>query len=82
MIVFAIKLIISNHYFHIVILNSFLFPSVKESSLILLQSVPPHIKTDEIRHKLIQEVEGPLSIHELHIWQLAGDRIVATVHIR
>jgi len=28
------------------------------------------------------QVEGVYEIHEFHIWQLAGNRIVATAHIR
>ena len=31
---------------------------------------------------MIQEVEGVLTVHELHVWQLAGDRIIASAHIR
>ncbi|XP_008823041.1 zinc transporter 1 [Nannospalax galili] len=57
------------------------YPLLKESALILLQTVPKQI---DIRH-LIQElrnVEGVGEVHELHVWQLAGSRIIATAHIK
>ena len=28
------------------------------------------------------QVEGILAVHEFHIWQLAGDRIIASAHVR
>lgn len=49
--------------------------------MILLQTVPTHIQVDEL-HKRLNLVEGVLAIHEFHIWQLAGDRIIASAHIR
>jgi len=27
-------------------------------------------------------VEGVLAVHEFHVWQLAGNRIIASAHIR
>lgn len=55
---------------------------VVESSLILLQSVPDHINMDELERKLLKQIDGVMGIHELHVWQLAGDRIIATAHIK
>ncbi|XP_041355371.1 zinc/cadmium resistance protein-like [Gigantopelta aegis] len=56
-------------------------PLFKESSFILLQSVPSHIQTDRIRGKL-EKLQGIRAVHDLHIWQLAGSHIVASVHVR
>ena len=28
------------------------------------------------------QVEGVLAVHEFHVWQLAGNRIIASAHIR
>lgn len=28
------------------------------------------------------QIDGVLAVHELHVWQLAGDRIIASAHIR
>lgn len=50
--------------------------------MILLQTVPTHIQIDDLKQKLIREVEGVIDVHEFHIWQLAGDRIIASAHIR
>ncbi|XP_062612688.1 proton-coupled zinc antiporter SLC30A1-like isoform X2 [Saccostrea cucullata] len=55
-------------------------PLLKESGFILLQTVPSHISLDGIKEKL-SKVEGVLAVHELHIWQLAGSRIIASAHI-
>ncbi len=30
----------------------------------------------------MEKVEGILAVHEFHVWQLAGDRIIASAHIR
>ncbi|XP_062863700.1 proton-coupled zinc antiporter SLC30A1 [Trichomycterus rosablanca] len=57
------------------------FPLLKESILILLQSVPKHIDMERLDKKL-RSLEGVLAVHELHIWQLSGSRIIATVHIK
>ena len=29
-----------------------------------------------------KQVDGVLAIHEFHVWQLAGNRIIASAHIR
>lgn len=65
----------------IIILRS-LWPLLRDSSLILLQTVPTHIEVDMIQKKLLDKVDGVLAVHEFHIWQLAGDRIIASAHIR
>ncbi|XP_076809498.1 proton-coupled zinc antiporter SLC30A1-like isoform X2 [Clavelina lepadiformis] len=56
-------------------------PLFKKSSLILLQTVPKNISVHAIREK-IERIEGVQEIHEFHIWQLAGDKYVATVHLQ
>ncbi|XP_075386191.1 proton-coupled zinc antiporter SLC30A1 [Tenrec ecaudatus] len=57
------------------------FPLLKESALILLQTVPKQI---DIKHliKELRSVNGVEEVHELHVWQLAGSRIIATAHIK
>ncbi|KAK6488935.1 zinc transporter 1-like [Huso huso] len=57
------------------------YPLLKESALILLQTVPKQIDMQLLNEKL-RNVEGVLAVHELHIWQLAGSRIIATAHIK
>lgn len=58
------------------------WPLLQESALILLQTVPTHIQLDDIQRKLLSQVDGVLAVHEFHVWQLAGDRIIASAHIR
>jgi zinc transporter 1 len=65
----------------VLILNS-VWPLLQESALILLQTVPTHIQIDELQQKLLTQVDGVIAVHEFHIWQLAGDRIIASAHIR
>lgn len=57
------------------------YPLLKESALILLQTVPKQI---DIKHLVreLRDVEGVEEVHELHVWQLAGSRIIATAHIK
>lgn len=57
------------------------YPLLKESALILLQTVPKQINMHRVNEQLLS-LEGVLAIHELHIWQLAGSRIIATAHIK
>lgn len=58
------------------------WPLLTESAMILLQTVPTHIQVDSLRKRLTQEIQGVLAVHEFHVWQLAGDRIIASAHIR
>lgn len=58
------------------------WPLLTESAMILLQTVPTHIEVDSLRRRLTQEIQGVLAVHEFHVWQLAGDRIIASAHIR
>ncbi|XP_027022163.1 zinc transporter 1-like [Tachysurus fulvidraco] len=57
------------------------YPLLKESALILLQTVPKQIDVSRLSARL-RQIEGVLAVHELHIWQLAGSRIIATAHIK
>lgn len=49
--------------------------------MILLQTVPGHIQIEEMKRSLMEEVPQIIGIHEFHVWQLAGDRIIASIHI-
>ncbi|GAA6083421.1 zinc transporter 1a [Tachysurus ichikawai] len=57
------------------------YPLLKKSTLILLQTVPEQIDVSLLSARLHQ-IKGVLAVHELHIWQLAGSRIIATAHIK
>ena len=51
-------------------------PLLKESSMILMQTVPTHLKIQEMQDKLIDQIPGVVSVHEFHVWQLAGSKII------
>lgn len=53
---------------------------VRSTSFILLQGVPPEVSLEDVRSDILS-VEGVLSVHELHIWQLSETKIIASVHI-
>jgi len=63
-----------------VIIFSSALPLVQSTSFILLQGVPPTISLDEVRAAILA-VDGVLSLHELHVWQLSENKIVASVHV-
>ncbi|OCH95797.1 cation efflux protein [Obba rivulosa] len=63
-----------------VIIFSSALPLVRSTSFILLQGVPSTISLDDVREAILA-VEGVLSLHELHIWQLSETKIVASVHV-
>ena len=59
-----------------------MWPLLIESALILLQTVPTHIDVDVLQKKLLERIDGILDVHDFHVWQLTGDRIIASAHVR
>jgi len=55
-------------------------PLVRRCSMILLQSTPSEIEMEKIRGSLFK-VEGIVSIHDFHVWQLVDGMIIASVHV-
>jgi len=64
-----------------IILNSSV-PLLKESSKILLQNVPSHIQMKQLEDRLLNAFPEIIGIHEFHVWQLAGNKIIASVHVK
>ncbi|KAF7309025.1 Cation efflux protein [Mycena kentingensis (nom. inval.)] len=62
------------------IIFSSALPLVRSASFVLLQGVPSTISFDEVRSAILA-VDGVLSLHELHIWQLSESKNVASVHV-
>eukprot|EP00111_Clytia_hemisphaerica_P001909 TCONS_00005367-protein len=56
-------------------------PLLKESSTILLQHVPSHIQLKTLQEKLLVTFPEIRAVHEFHVWQLTGSRIVASLHV-
>ena len=66
----------------VVIISFSTIPLLRESSLVLLQTAPKHISSQDLEEKLTTKIHGVTAVHEFHVWQLAGQRIVASAHIR
>ncbi|NXH09903.1 ZNT10 protein, partial [Bucco capensis] len=63
------------------IILSSAFPLMKETSVILLQMVPKGVNMQLLTDRLTC-VPGVSSLHEVHVWELAGGKIIATLHIK
>ncbi|XP_018362998.1 PREDICTED: zinc transporter 1 [Trachymyrmex cornetzi] len=57
------------------------YPYMKESGLILLQTIPNHINIDCLKRELLVAFPGIVNVHDLHVWQLAKHQAICTVHI-
>ena len=55
-------------------------PLVKSASFILLQGVPTTVSLGGVRDSVLR-IEGVLSVHDLHVWQLNENKNVASLHI-
>jgi cobalt-zinc-cadmium efflux system protein len=53
---------------------------IRESYLILMESVPEHFNLDEIRSAIAQ-VEGVEDVHEMHLWAISSDHYSLTAHV-
>ncbi|REK65621.1 MAG: cation transporter [Brevibacillus sp.] len=53
---------------------------IRESHLILMESVPEKFDLDAIRRD-ISEVEGVEDVHELHLWSISTDHYSLTAHV-
>ncbi|MBE1444601.1 cation diffusion facilitator family transporter [Paenibacillus sp. OAS669] len=53
---------------------------IKESYLILMESVPERFNLDEIRSD-IAKVEGVDDVHEMHFWAISSDHYSLTAHV-
>src|SRR5690606_30244265 len=56
------------------------FKILKESTYILMESVPAKFNLDEIRADL-SEVEGVEDVHEMHLWAISTDHYSLTAHM-
>ncbi|KAF5312547.1 hypothetical protein D9619_003239 [Psilocybe cf. subviscida] len=63
-----------------IIIFSSALPLVRSTSFILLQGVPASVSLEEVKNSILN-VDGVLSLHELHVWQLSENKLVASVHV-
>ncbi|EAT37508.1 AAEL010511-PA, partial [Aedes aegypti] len=64
-----------------VVLMVLSYPYMKESGMILLQTIPNTIDIEIFEQSLLKTFPHVVSVHDLHIWQLSGEKYVATAHI-
>ncbi|KAL1625078.1 hypothetical protein SLS56_007505 [Neofusicoccum ribis] len=55
-------------------------PLTKRSGTILLQSAPPGVRLDDVKHD-IEMIPGVRSVHELHVWRLDQKKAIASAHV-
>jgi len=56
------------------------FKLVMQSTSILLEAVPSHIKLDSVRNSL-KEVKGVSDVHDLHVWTLSSGLYALSAHL-
>ncbi|KAI4497782.1 hypothetical protein M0802_007108 [Mischocyttarus mexicanus] len=57
------------------------YPFMKESTMILLQTIPNHINIDSLKKDLLEAFPQIVDVHDFHVWQLTSQKIILTVHI-
>ncbi|NWR35074.1 ZNT10 protein, partial [Tachuris rubrigastra] len=65
----------------VLIILSSAFPLIKETSTILLQMVPKGVNIQVLTDRLAR-VPGVSSLHEVHVWELASGKNIATLHVK
>ena len=53
----------------------------RDTSSILLQTIPKHLEIHPIKTQLLETIPEISSIHELHIWRLTDEKIIASAHL-
>ncbi|XP_035226062.1 zinc transporter 1-like [Stegodyphus dumicola] len=65
----------------VIVLLCTTYPFIRESGLILLQSIPNHIDVEGLTNRLLSEFPDVLNVHDLHIWRLTTSDVIATLHV-
>jgi len=66
---------------YIVILIWTCIPLVRDSCLILLQTIPGDVEVSLLKKFILQKFPGILSLHEVHVWTLRPREMVLTAHV-
>lgn len=56
------------------------YPLLTSAGAILLQAAPLGVDLEDVKHD-VEQIEGVVSVHELHAWRLSQDKAVATAHV-
>ncbi|CAF4798710.1 unnamed protein product [Rotaria sp. Silwood1] len=65
----------------VIIITISTVPLFKETSYILLQVMPRHLEINTLKRQLLENVPEIHSVHELHIWRLTDDKVIASAHL-
>uniref|UniRef100_A0A8C4XHY0 Solute carrier family 30 member 1 n=1 Tax=Erpetoichthys calabaricus TaxID=27687 RepID=A0A8C4XHY0_ERPCA len=65
----------------VLVLLTLALPEVKYHGYIFLQGVPAHIHLANMGHQISQLPEV-VAFHDLHVWQMVGSHLVASLHVQ
>jgi hypothetical protein len=65
----------------VLIIGALIYPDMKQSGLILLQTMPASLDLQHLRRQLLKQCPAVLGIHELHVWCLTPSTTIATCHL-
>ena len=65
----------------VILITASSIPLLKESTFILLQTVPEHIEVVSLKKQLMDQVPEIDGIHEFHVWRLTSNTIIASAHL-
>ncbi|CAF4227084.1 unnamed protein product [Rotaria sordida] len=54
----------------------------RDTSAILLQTIPKYLEIHQIKTQLLEKIPEISNIHELHIWRLTNEKIIASAHLQ
>lgn len=49
--------------------------------MILLQTIPDYVDIDFLKKQLLQQFPEIVNIHDFHVWELTGNKVISTVHM-
>jgi zinc transporter 1 len=56
-------------------------PLFRDTTSILLQTIPKHLEIHRVKTQLLKTIPEISSIHELHVWRLTDEKIIASAHL-
>ncbi|CAF2513762.1 unnamed protein product [Rotaria sp. Silwood2] len=65
----------------VIIISISTIPLFRDTSAILLQQIPKNLEIHRIKTKLLEAIPEIRSIHELHVWRLTDEKIIASAHL-
>jgi zinc transporter 1 len=65
----------------VIIITISTIPLFRDTTSILLQTIPKHLEIHRVKIQLLETIPDISSIHELHIWRLTDEKIIATAHL-